>query len=496
MSRIGLYAFLALGLLSGLALAAEQPNFVVINIDDLGYGDIGPYGSETNHTPNLDRMAAEGRKLTCFYAAPVCSPSRASLMTGCYPKRALSIPHVLFPGNDVGLHPDEVTLAEVLKAQGYATGIVGKWHLGDQLDFLPTRQGFDFYYGLPYSNDMGPAEDGIKSNLGKPLPKPKKQGQPPLPLLRNETVLRRVLPQDQQALVANYTREAISFIEGHTAEPFFLYLPHSAVHFPLYPSDRFVGTSKNGLHGDWVQEVDWSVGEILSALERLNLAQRTLVLFTSDNGGALNHGSSNKPLRNGKGSTYEGGMRVPTIAWWPGTIPAGTETDEVMAMFDLLPTFAALAGAEAPQDRVLDGANVWPLLAGAPDAQSPHEDFFYFRGHDLQAVRHGDWKLRVKDGLELFNLRDDVSEANNLAEQQPEKVAELQAIFATMDEDLGNKEIGPGCRPLGRVENARPILDQDGQVRDDLTSAMPVQAPATAPSPPGNEGTQKKSTPK
>src|SRR5688572_27334812 len=212
-----------------------KPNFVVINVDDLGYADVGPFGSKVNRTPHLDRMAREGRKLTCFYAAPVCSPSRAALMTGCYPKRVLPIPGVLFPGNDVGLSPDEVTVAEVLKAEGYATAVVGKWHLGDQPEFLPGRQGFDLHLGVPYSNDMGPAEDGVKSSLGQPLPKPKGPGQPPLPLLRDGTVVKRVLPDDQQSLVELYTAEAVGFIAANKHRPFFLYLPHSAVHFPIYP---------------------------------------------------------------------------------------------------------------------------------------------------------------------------------------------------------------------------------------------------------------------
>ena len=256
------------------AEAAKKPNFIYINIDDLGYADIEPFGSKVNRTPHLNRMAEEGRKLTCFYAAPVCSPSRASLMTGSYPKRALSIPHVLFPGNAEGLSQDEVTVAELLKEQGYATGIVGKWHLGDQPEFLPRKHGFDYYYGLPYSNDMGPAADGVKSNLGVPLPKPRnvRRNQPPLPLLRNETVLQRVLPDDQQAIVEKYTNEAVSFIWNHRDEPFFLYLPHSAVHFPLYPGKRFHGKSKHGLFGGWVEEVDWSVGQVLDTVRQLGLA--------------------------------------------------------------------------------------------------------------------------------------------------------------------------------------------------------------------------------
>ena len=237
---------------------AVKPNFIIINTDDLGYADIAPFGSKLNRTPNLDRMAQEGRKLTSFYAAPVCSPSRAALMTGCYPKRVLPIPGVLFPSDDIGLSPKEITVAEVLKAEGYATGIIGKWHLGDQPEFLPTNQGFDEWFGLPYSNDMGPAEDGVKSSLGEPFPKAKGKGQPPLPLLRNGKVVKRVLPDDQQSLVEIYTDEAVKFIAAHKGSPFFLYLPHNAVHFPIYPGKKWAGKSPNGIYSDWVEEVDWS----------------------------------------------------------------------------------------------------------------------------------------------------------------------------------------------------------------------------------------------
>ncbi len=253
--------------------AADKPNFVLINVDDLGYADIGPFGSTLNRTPNLDRMAKEGRRLTSFYAAPVCSPSRASLMTGSYPKRALPIPHVLFPGYDHGLNPDEITVAELLQQQGYRTACIGKWHLGDQPTLLPTRQGFDYYFGLPYSNDMGPTQDGVKSNLGAPLPKPKKNEQPPLPWLRNEKVIRRVLAEDQTTVVKQYTDEAVAFLRENRDRNFFLYLPHTAVHFPIYPGAAFQGHSQNGIYGDWVEEVDWSVGEVLNAIRELDLAR-------------------------------------------------------------------------------------------------------------------------------------------------------------------------------------------------------------------------------
>jgi arylsulfatase A len=446
-------------------LAAAPPNFIVINIDDLGYADIEPFGSKLNRTPNLNRMAAEGRRLTCFYGAPVCSPSRASLMTGCYPKRSLPIPHVLFPGNDVGLSPEEVTVAELLKGLGYVTGIVGKWHLGDQPEFMPTRQGFDSFFGLPYSNDMGPAEDGVKSSLGDPLPEKKDQGQPPLPWLRNEKVEKRVLADDQTTLVARYTEEAVRFLRENRAKPFFLYLPHSAVHFPLYPGKAFQGRSKNGNYGDWVEEMDWSVGQVLDAVRELGLDKNTLVLFTSDNGGTPR--AVNAPLRGFKGSTWEGGMRVPTIAWWPGRIPAGTETGEVAGMMDVLPTLVKLAGGSLPSGRKIDGEDISPLLTGEGPATSPHDVFHYFRGLKLEAVRSGSWKLHLGPAS-LYDLGADVGEATDVAAEHPDVVQRLRGIAAAMKTDLGLDGIGPGCRPLGKVEDAKPIIDFDGTVRPEF----------------------------
>ncbi len=446
-----------------------KPNFVFINIDDMGYADIGPFGSQLNRTPNLDRMAKEGRKFTSFYAAPVCSPSRASLMTGCYPKRSLPIPHVLFPENDVGLSPNEVTVAEVLKAAGYTTGIIGKWHLGDQPEFLPLKQGFDYYFGLPYSNDMGPAEDGVKSDLGKPLPKPKAKGQPPLPLMRNNTVLKRVLPDDQQSLVELYTDEAVQFIKAHKNEPFFLYLPHNAVHFPIYPGKKWAGKSPNGIYSDWVEEVDWSVGCVLDTIRDLGLSERTLVIFTSDNGGTQR--AVNTPLRGNKGSTLEGGIRVPTIAWWPGKVPAGTECDAITGMFDILPTFAVLGGAKVPADRKIDGANIWPHLVGDTAAKPVHDTFYYYRGFRLEAVRHGEWKLHLPTAknaaakAKLYNLKTDIGEAADVAADNPDVVNKLQAIVEAMKNDLGLDDVGPGSRELGKAANAQPLIGHDGKVR-------------------------------
>jgi arylsulfatase A len=430
----------------------EKPNFVVINIDDLGYADIGPFGSTLHRTPQLDRMAREGRKLTSFYAAPVCSPSRAALMTGCYPKRVLGIPHVLFPAGANGLAPAETTVAELLKERGYATAIVGKWHLGDQPEFLPTRQGFDEFFGLPYSNDMGPAADGVKSDFGKPLPEDKGKGQPPLPLLRNETVLQRVRPEDQVRLVELYTAEAERFIRARKDGPFFLYLAHSSVHFPIYPGKDFRGKSKNGLYGDWVEETDASVGRVLDLVRELGLEKKTLVLFTSDNGGTPR--AVNRPLRGNKGSTLEGGMRVPTIAWWPGRVPAGTETDAVAGMIDVLPTLAKLSGAALPAGRVLDGRDLWPVLTG--DARG-HDAFYYYKGLKLEAVRGGAWKLHLAKG-ELYDLSGDPGESKNLAAEKPDEVRRLQALADRMKDDLG------------QVADPRPLIAHDGSVREGFGS--------------------------
>lgn len=463
----------------GLAATPAKPNFVIINTDDLGYADIEPYGSKLNRTPNLNRMAAEGRKLTCYYAAPVCSPSRAALMTGCYPKRVLPIPGVLFPAAQVGLNPAEQTVAEILKEAGYATACIGKWHLGDQPEFLPRQQGFDYYYGLPYSNDMGLAEEGSKSGFGQPIPKRKANQkeaeaddetglrgfhQPPLPLVENFRVIERVRAEEQQLLVKRYTEKTIQFIETNQTRSFFVYLPHTAVHGPHWPGKDFQGKSKNGPYGDWVEEVDWSVGQILEALRRLKLSEKTLVLFTSDNGGTRN--GVNAPLRGFKASTWEGGMREPTIVWWPGTIPAGTSTDEVTGMMDVLPTFAALAGAKLPAKKI-DGANAWPVFSGQAGGKTAHDVFYYYRGLKLEAVRSGPWKLHLQ-ATELYNLQTDIGEAKNVAAANPEVVKKLQALAEQTKDDLGLNQVGPGCRALGRVAKAQPLIGHDGRIREGL----------------------------
>lgn len=476
--------------------ATDKPNFIVINIDDLGYADIGPFGSTRNHTPNLDRMANEGRKLKSFYAAPVCSPSRASLMTGCYPKRVLPIGGVLFPSSAVGLSPSERTVAELLKEVGYTTACIGKWHLGDQPEFMPRRRGFDYYLGIPYSNDMGPAEEGARSSLGAPIPKraaksageAKETGLPlasvtPMPLVENETVIARVKQDEQQAIVERYTTAAVKFIKANKDKSFFLYLPHNAVHFPLYPGKKWAGNSPKGLYSDWVEEVDWSVGQVLDTLRELKLDGKTLVIFTSDNGGTQR--GLNTPLRGHKGGTLEGGMREPTIAWWPGKIPAGTSSDAITGMIDVLPTFVKLAGGKVPTDRKIDGGDIWPVLAGEAGAKLPHDVFYYFNGLRLQAVRSGPWKLHLpgadrsvsraakKSGDDkassaegqLYNLDADIGESKNVAEANPEIVKRLRALADAMKDDLGLDGIGPGVRPIGRVENPQPLIGKDGKIR-------------------------------
>ncbi len=449
---------------------ASRPNIIVITVDDLGYADIGPFGSTKHRTPHLDRMAREGRRLTSFYAAPVCSPSRAALMTGCHPKRALPIPHVLFPVAATGLAPEEVTIAEVLASAGYATAAVGKWHLGDQPPFLPTRQGFDHYYGIPYSNDMGTAADGSKSDLGRPIPelKPNARGggdeyglrgfaQPPLPFLEDERLLFRVAQPQQQAIVRLLTDRALAFIRRHAAEPFFLYLPHTAVHFPLYPGQAFAGRSPHGLYADWVEEVDWSVGQVLDAVRTAGIAERTLVLFTSDNGGTQR--GSNAPLKGHKGSTWEGGVRVCTVAWWPGTVPAGTASDAISGNIDVLPTAAALAGVPLPEGRAIDGRDLRGVLTGS-DASGPHETYPHFRGLELQALRHGTWKWHRNEGT-LYDLEADIGESRDVAAEHPDVVARIRELVAEIDADLGITGIGPGCRPLGRVESPRAWIAPD-----------------------------------
>ncbi len=451
----------ALGLsTSGASASAEDapgrlPNFVIIFTDDQGYGDTGCFGAKGYETPNLDRMCAEGMRFTdCYSVAASCSPSRASLMTGCYPAR-VGIPGVLNPTSKTGIHADEVTLAELLKPLGYATACYGKWHLGHHPEFLPTRHGFDEYFGLPYSNDMWP----------KHPEHPEKY--PPLPLIEGEEVVEE--NPDQSQLTTWYTERAVRFIERNKDQPFFLYLPHSMPHVPLFVSDKFKGKSEQGLYGDVIMEIDWSVGQVLDTLERNGLAENTLVIFSSDNGPWLsygNHAGSAGPLREGKGTTFDGGQREPTFARWPGRIPAGAVCSEVVANFDWLPTFAALAGAALPQDRVIDGRNIWPLLAGEANATSPHEAFFFIHGNAVEAVREGPWKLHVRhkyrtltevgaDGQpgqyeypevekSLFNLAEDIAEADNVIARYPDIAARLERRIELFRKDLKLNSRRPG----------------------------------------------------
>jgi len=445
-------------LLGSLQANAEQPNIILISMDDMGYGDIGCYGSTKNRTPVIDKMAEEGMRFTDFYVTSgVCTPSRASLLTGSYPRRVnLHIDEnnkwVLFPNARKGLNPDEITIAELLKTQGYATACIGKWHLGDHPDFLPTQHGFDTYFGIPYSNDMG----------GKRIP---------LPLMREEKVIEA--PVDQPPITQRYTEEVVSFIKANAAKPFFIYLPHTSVHVPLFPGKDFEGKSANGKYGDWIEEVDASTGTILKTLKELNLDQKTLVIFTSDNGSSGSRGGSNAPLKGTKGTTDEGGMRVACVMRWPGKIPAGKICDKLSSTLDMLPTLTSLAGGEIPSDRTIDGHNISDLMFGKEGAQSPHEAFFYYHTTQLQAVRSGKWKLvlpqsekltgwdkKIKDTpLELFDLESDPGEQTNLAESHHEVVTRLMGFAKNAQEDLGDVDkLGKGQRPAGWVEKAQPLL--------------------------------------
>lgn len=460
--------FVLLAALWAAATPARPPNVVVIFIDDLGYGDIGPFGATKQRTPHLDRMAKEGMKLTSFYATPVCSVSRAQMMTGCYGAR-VSVPGVYFPGQSVGLNPSEVTVAERLKEKGYATQMVGKWHLGDQPEFLPTRQGFDHYFGIPYSNDM--------------LKKSAETKTPVVPLLRDEKVVELMDGEGQRRMVELYTKEAVDFITRSKDRPFYLYFAHNAVHTPIWPGAAFAGKSQNGRFGDWVEEMDWSVGQVLDALRSQGLDKDTIVVFTSDNGPWLTKGAdggSAGPLRGGKGSTWEGGVRVPTLAWWPGRIPAGAVNDAVAATIDLLPTFVALAGGAVPATPVIDGRDITPILLGQ-SKESAREAHYYFSGYELQAVRQGRWKLalmpqpegmgkqaaKTANGLRLYDLDADIGEQTDVAARHPEVVAKLKALAEKMAAEIGGKT-PTARRPAGEVKGARTLYPTVDYVPNDV----------------------------
>ena len=439
---------------------AVKPNFIIIFCDDLGYGDIGCFGSKKHRTPNIDRIAAEGMCFTSFYVTSgVCTPSRSSLMTGCYPRRINMHESdrnecVLFPVARKGLNPNEMTIAEVLKEQGYATACVGKWHLGDQPEFLPTSQGFDYYYGIPYSNDMGGNQ---------------RSKNPPLPLLKNTKVIEA--PANQNTLTKRYTEQVIKFITENKDKPFFVYLPHTMPHNPVHSSEKFRGKSANGGYGDTVEEIDWSTGEIFAALKELGIDERTLVVFTSDNGAAQRWGGSNLPLSGFKGSTMEGGMREPCVMRWPGKIPAGKTCDELTSTLDLLPTLAQLTAAEAPGDRIIDGKDIWPLMAGAEGAKSPHEAFYYYQMDQLQAVRSGRWKLHLplkvkrrnwgkgtpNTPMKLYDLKDDIGEKNDVADRNPEVVERLLGLAQKAREDIGDVNYKGRQRPAGWTVTPMPL---------------------------------------
>ena len=456
---------------SSLADAPSKPNLVVILADNLGYGDLGCYGSTLHRTPNLDRMAAEGLRLTSYYSASgVCTPSRAALMTGCYPRRVNM--HVSGGNTPVlrvmdtkGLHPNEITIARLLQGCGYATMCIGKWHLGDQPPFLPTRHGFDHYLGIPYSDDMTPSKN--------------RPDWPPLPLMRDERVIEA--PVDRDFLTRRYTEEAIRFITENRDRPFFLYLPLAMPGSTARPfaSPAYQGRSKNGPYGDSVEEIDWSAGEVLAAIRRLGLDEKTLVVWTSDNGAVRRSPpqGSNLPLAGWGYDTSEGAMRVPCIVRWPGQVPAGRDSDLLSTMMDLLPTFASLAGAAIPADRVIDGHDIRPILLGQPDAVSRYDEggFFYYMMGQLQAVRSGPWKLYLplkakhvnlqkkseNYPAQLFDVRNDPAQTKELAAAHPDVVARLTALAEKARDDLGDTDRdGKRQRPAGHVDHPRPQVLQ------------------------------------
>lgn len=446
----GLVMICALFTCTDAKAADRPPNIVVIFCDDLGYGDLGCFGHPTIHTPNLDRMAAEGMKLTNFYsAAPVCTPSRAALMTGRLPQRngmCSNRRRVLFPNSKSGLPDAEITIAEVLQTKGYATACVGKWHLGHLPPHLPNACGFDSYFGIPYSNDMDRA--GGKGPQGRAVFWEPKIEYWNVPLMRDEKVIER--PADQTTITRRYTEEAIKFIEAKKDRPFFLYYAQTFPHVPLFASPRFKGKSLRGLYGDVVEEIDWSVGEVLDTLRELKIAENTLVFFTSDNGPWLpfnDHGGSAGPLRGGKGSTWEGGMREPTLAWWPGKIKAGATSHQLASTMDIFATACNLAGAEMPTDRQMDSYDLTPVLLG--QGRGERETYFYYRGYELMAVRKGPFKAHIAtqagygqrqpqqhDPPLLFHLGVDPGEQWNVADKHPDVLTDIAKAVAIHKEKM------------------------------------------------------------
>ncbi len=439
----------------------QRPNIVLINCDDLGYGDAGCYGSDVHTTPHIDRLAEEGLRFTDFYMpASVCSPSRGGMLTGCYPPRIgfgwFDNRWVLLPGHPVGLNPEEVTFPELLQEAGYATKLVGKWHCGDQPPFLPTEHGFDSYYGLPYSNDMG---------IQNP---PKDFESPPLPLMRNDDVIQE--QPDQRNITERYVEEAVRFLRTPRDQPFFLYFAHMYVHNPRFVPENFRKNSRNGNYGAAVECIDWATGAILKELERLGLEENTLVIFTSDNGSGRE--TSNAPLRGRKGTTWEGGMRLPCIMRWPDRISAGNRCDAITSAMDFYPTLAAIGGADIPDNRVIDGHDIRPLMFSGGQGESPYEAYFYYMCNRLEAVRRGRWKLHVgkrfgeeyRDIQELYDLEADPGESKNLYAEKPKVVAELTELLEQCRRDIGDEATGTegaNVRPIGRVNNPDTLTHYD-----------------------------------
>jgi arylsulfatase A len=472
---------------SGAAEAtARKPNIVIILTDDQGYADVGKFGAEGFKTPNLDRMAEEGAIFRNFHVAqPVCSASRTALLTGCYPNR-LGIHGALGPHTKVGISDNEVTLAQLLKGQGYATAIFGKWHLGDSPRFMPLRHGFDEYFGLPMSNDYWPGHPDLITNMPFTLAAIKRE-YPNLPIYDGEKIFHPEMTiDDLNHLTTWYAERAVNFIERNKGHPFFLYVAHNMPHVPLGVSDKFRGKTARGLYGDVIEEIDWSVGQILEALKRNGLAENTWVIFTSDNGPWLcygNHAGSAKPLREGKGTNWEGGTREPCVMRWPGHIPAGSDTWDMLMTIDLFPTIAKLVGARLPRHKI-DGLDVWPIISRQPGAKNPHSAYwFYYEVNQLQAVTTSDgcWKLQLphtyqtlagkpagKDGLpasysqrkvekeELYDLVHDIGETTDVSAQHPEMVRQLEEEAEKARADLGDaltKSPGTGQRQPGRLED-------------------------------------------
>ena len=433
------------------AIANDKVNVVLIFSDDQGYGDLGCFGSEKIKTPNIDQMAKEGRKFTNFMvASPVCTPSRAALLTGCYPKRVGLHQHVLFPSSTKGLHPDEYTLADHFKSQGYATACYGKWHLGHHPETLPRQNGFDHYFGIPYSNDMNHPD-----NKGKPRGGP--DGMDILwndpestltkwktPLIENEKIVE--LPVDQRTITRRCTDKTISFIKKNKDNPFFVYVPHSMPHIPLYVPDEIRDPNPLNAYTCVIEHIDAEVGRIIKTIKELKLDQKTIVIYTTDNGPWLpfkHHGGSAGPLREGKGTTFEGGQRVPCVMWGPSRIPANTVCDELMGTIDLLPSLAAITKRKIPSQKKIDGLDASNLILGT--GSTPRKEFLHYTSRgELEGIRSGEWKLLRKkprnkkqaEMVMLFNLSKDLSEENNLAQEQPAIVARLSSRMQKLDGEI------------------------------------------------------------